>query len=556
VILRFPADGALAGCSPGLELRSTGRRLSIDRRVLERALVQLPAFAREEMASLDFETRRELQRLVLTLSVPHLDGSDGFSLSKDLYVVREALREPLPKRTPRKDEAQAVEVDTLFALDDSAFWIEGWTWDEDGTFARLTAISPEGQETDLDHVFRLRRPDVEEAHGPFLRQGQKHGFVKFFELPAPSRLKDGWIVEWRNSGGAGIEVAAQGAVQDAARAQELLLERFTQEQPNREELRSKHLHPALARLQRRHRNSIEVESVVEYGARTASPTVSVVVTLYKRIDFLQHQILQFAQDPAMRMAELIYVLDSPELAEPLHALASQVHALHGVPFRVAQLSRNAGFPVANILGTSLARGRLLLLLNCDVLPDGPGWLEKMVSFYDGRPDIGALGPRLLFEDDSIQHAGMYFEREPGSGLWGNLHYFKGLQRDFPPATISRPVPAVTGACLMIDRALYEDVGGLRHEYILQGGFEDSDLCLRLIDRGRRNWYLAEAQLYHLEGQAHASASRVTTVSYNRWLQTQLWDSLIEEIMSQKPEASGLDPRGTAKRPVTPSAQTS
>ena len=225
-----------------------------------------------------------------------------------------------------------------------------------------------------------------------------------------------------------------------------------------------------------------------------------VVTLYGRIDFLHHQVLHFAQDPGMREAELIYVLDSPELSEPLHHLASQIHALHGFPFRVAKLSRNAGFPVANILGTALARGRLLLLLNSDVLPDRPGWLEQMVSFYDSQPDIGALGPKLLFEDDSIQHAGVYFEREADSGLWGNLHYFKGLHRDFPAASVTRPVPALTGACLMVDRALYEEVGGLRHEYILQGGYEDSDLCLRLIDRGRRNWYLADAELYHLEGR--------------------------------------------------------
>ena len=150
-------------------------------------------------------------------------------------------------------------------------------------------------------------------------------------------------------------------------------------------------------------------------------------------------------------------------------------------------------------------GRLLLLLNSDVLPDRPGWLEQMVSFYDARPDIGALGPKLLFEDDSIQHAGIYFEREADSGAVGEPALLQGASpRASRRRTSRRPVPALTGACLMIERALYEEVGGLRHEYILQGGYEDSDLCLRLIERGRRNWYLADAELYHLEGQAHAA----------------------------------------------------
>ena len=340
-------------------------------------------------------------------------------------------------------------------------------------------------------------------------------------------------------GGRGVETPVPAADHSAERAQELLLVRFTQEQPNREELRRSHLRPALARLQDRHLSSIEVESIVDYGAPNSSAAVSVIVTLYGRIDFLHHQVLHFAQDPGMRDAELIYVLDSPELSEPLHHLAAQIHALHGFPFRVAKLSRNAGFPVANIIGTGLAGGRLLLLLNSDVLPDRPGWLEQMIEFYDSQPDIGALGPKLLFEDDSIQHAGVYFEREADSGLWGNLHYFKGLHREFEAARVNRPVPSLTGACLMVDRTLYEDVGGLRHEYILQGGYEDSDLCLRLIERGRRNWYLADAELYHLEGQAHAPVSRQTTVEHNTWLQTELWGPLIERVMSEEPSGQGL-----------------
>jgi O-antigen biosynthesis protein len=511
-----------AGEAPSLELRSNSEAISLDADVLEGALV----------------SRDELQRLVLSSALPHLDGPGGFSLGKDLHEIRDALRRPLPQPPIEKDQPQAVVVDRLLALDDRAFVIEGWTRDEDSTFTKLTVISPDGQEMNLENAFRFRRPDVEEQLGEAGPQ-YKHGFAALFELPAPSRLENGWIVQWTDPGGRGVETPVPAADHGAERAQELLLERFTQEQANREELRRNHLRPALARLQHRHRNSIEVESIVDYGAPRPSPAVSVIVTLYGRIDFLHHQVLHFAQDPGMREAELIYVLDSPELSEPLHHLASQIHALHGFPFRVAKLSRNAGFPVANIIGTGLAGGRLLLLLNSDVLPDGPGWLKQMVSFYDAQPDIGALGPKLLFEDDSIQHAGVYFEREADSGLWGNLHYFKGLHRDFEKASVTRPVPALTGACLMIDRALYEEVGGLRHEYILQGGYEDSDLCLRLIDRGRRNWYLADAELYHLEGQAHAPVSRQTTVAHNTWLQTELWGPLIERVMSEATaEASG------------------
>jgi GT2 family glycosyltransferase len=195
------------------------------------------------------------------------------------------------------------------------------------------------------------------------------------------------------------------------------------------------------------------------------------------------------------------------------------------------LKRNAGYSAANNVGVSLARGRLLLLLNSDVLPDQPGWLGVMAAFYDVTPGIGALGPKLLYEDDSLQHAGMYFSLLASAGVWENRHYFKGLHRSLAAANVPRPVPAVTGACLMIDSALYKEVGGLRGTYV-QGDHEDSDLCLRLIEAGYENWYLPTAELYHLEGQSYPGALRQLTSQYNAWLHTQLWNEHIEAVMAR------------------------
>ena len=226
------------------------------------------------------------------------------------------------------------------------------------------------------------------------------------------------------------------------------------------------------------------------------------------------------------------MLDSPELARDLNKVAAGLHELYELPFRVAILSRNGGFSLANNLGASVARGRTLLLLNSDVLPLRPHWISRMSAFYDATPNIGALGAKLLYEEDSLQHAGMYFALESESLLWGNQHYLKGFARNFAPANVARPVPAVTGACMMIDRALYEEVGGLDHSFV-QGGYEDSDLCLRLIELGRQNWYLPQAELYHLEQQSFPTADeyRWLATRYNTWLQTHRWRGLIEELMT-------------------------
>src|SRR5262249_14645890 len=230
-------------------------------------------------------------------------------------------------------------------------------------------------------------------------------------------------------------------------------------------------------------------------------------------------------------ADVIYVLDSPEFSQVIFPVASRLANLYRVPFRVAALQSNVGYAGANSAGISLARGRLLLLLNPDILPDRPGWLGRMIAFYDATTRIGALGAKLLYEDDAIQHAGLSFYREPESGLWYNVHYYKGLHRTLPPANVTRPVPGVTAACMMIAADLYRDVGGLSRSYV-QGDYEDTDLCLRLIEAGRQNWYLSDVELYHLEGQSYPSGLRQLTGRYNRWLHTQLWGKTIEAVMAR------------------------
>jgi GT2 family glycosyltransferase len=268
--------------------------------------------------------------------------------------------------------------------------------------------------------------------------------------------------------------------------------------------------------------------------------VSVIVPLYRRVEFIEHQLAQFVHDDDFHRVDLIYVLDSPELADFLLPQARRLARLYQVPFRLAILNRNGGFSMANNLGATLARSRLLVLLNSDVLPDKPGWLGTMARFYDSKADIGALGVKLLYEDESLQHAGLYFVRPPGETVWFNEHYFKGLHRDFGPANEVRRVPAVTAACLMIASDLYSDVGGLQGHYI-QGDYEDSDLCLRLSERGLTNWYLPSVELYHLEGQSYPTDARTRNASFNRWLHSVDWSDRISTVMS------GLQDHGSENR---------
>jgi len=299
-----------------------------------------------------------------------------------------------------------------------------------------------------------------------------------------------------------------------------------------------HAEPALSRLVAHRTSRDEVTAVHAYGGPVPTPEVTVLVPLYGRLDFLEHQLAAFVSDPELHAVDLVYVLDSPELAEQVVAKAEGLARMYAVPFRLVLLRRNLGFADANNVGASYARGRLLLLLNSDVLPDRPGWLSALVEAHDRLPDVGAVGAKLLYEDDSLQHAGMYFDRPRGSSLWTNGHYFKGLHRSFPPACVERAVPAVTGACLLLSTALWNEVGGLCGGFV-QGDYEDSDLCLRLLQRGLLNYYVPGAELYHLEGQSYPDELRRAVGRYNTWLQTHLWDEQVAAAMREHGAAPEL-----------------
>jgi GT2 family glycosyltransferase len=360
------------------------------------------------------------------------------------------------------------------------------------------------------------------------------GFLGYCETRAPSRLSTGWLLEMENALGVAREVPGPPVSHDLLAARAAILADLHKERRWDTPLMD-HVVPAVTRIQRRLEDRAAIRHVWEYGERPTDPAVSIVVPLYGRIDFLEHQLAQFVHDPEMREADLIYVLDSPQLAAALEAAAGQLFELYGLPFRVVVLAENGGYSVANNRGASLAEGRLLLLLNSDVLPDRPGWLGQMAAFYEETDAIGALAPKLLFEDDTLQHAGIRFQRPPGGGAWENEHYFKGLHRDLPAANVTRPVPAVSGACLMISREQFEQAGGLRGMYV-QGDYEDTDLCLRLRQEGRQTWYLPEVELYHLEGQSYALETRHAMSRYNVWLHTRLWNEEIESAMAEADRA--------------------
>jgi GT2 family glycosyltransferase len=271
--------------------------------------------------------------------------------------------------------------------------------------------------------------------------------------------------------------------------------------------------------------------VTDIGVQVPTPRVSVVVPLFGRIEFVEHQLIEFCRDAELlASAELIYVVDDPNIVEQFRVLASSLHRLYKVPFRWLWGGVNRGFSGANNLGASFARGKYLAFVNSDVIPQAPGWLEPLIEVLASRSDIGCVAPRLTFADGSIQHAGMTFLRREDLGVWINDHPGMGLHPSLDPCKELSIVPAVTGACLVVRKAELLSLDGWDTGYLI-GDFEDSDLCLTLRHAGLSTAYLPAVQLTHLERQSFkdvgADQFRMRLVIYNAARHQRRWGKLID-----------------------------
>ncbi len=273
-------------------------------------------------------------------------------------------------------------------------------------------------------------------------------------------------------------------------------------------------------------------TVGQAGEGPEAPFASIVVPLFGRFDFVEHQLAEFARDrDLVQHVEIIYVLDDPNLVHAMASQANSLHALYGVPFKWVWGEANRGFSGANNLGASQARGDVLVFLNSDAFPRDAGWVRAMADALAGHPDIGALGIRLLFPDGSMQHCGMEFRAKVEIGIIANTHPRMGLDPRFDPHRELAKVMAVTGACLAIRRADFDAVGGWDTGYLI-GDFEDSDLCMKVRRAGKSIGYLPTVELTHLERQSFKMLGdgdfRTRVVVYNAVRHQARWPGLLGE----------------------------
>jgi GT2 family glycosyltransferase len=274
-------------------------------------------------------------------------------------------------------------------------------------------------------------------------------------------------------------------------------------------------------------------TIHDYGRRTGRPKCAVVVPLYGRHDFMLNQLLAFSDDPDfVSAAELVYVIDDHRLVSTLAAEAPVFEASFGVPFRTVWSGENRGYAGATNLGVANSSAPYVLLLNSDVIPVATGWLEKMRSIFVANPEIGVLGARLHHPNGAIQHDGIGFEWDATLQVYLNKHPGSGLP-GAPPRGKFVKCQAVTGACALLRREVYEAIGGLDEKYLI-GDFEDSDLCLKVREKGLEIACLPlPVTLIHLERQSLSQIGtqkfRDYVVRYNAWRHQARWGAAISKL---------------------------
>lgn len=168
--------------------------------------------------------------------------------------------------------------------------------------------------------------------------------------------------------------------------------------------------------------------------------------------------------------------------------------------KIIPFSESFNYSRANNIGAENASGEILLFLNNDIEIMKSDWLEELVRWAE-IPEVGVVGAKLLYPDGKIQHAGIvigmlghanhiyYGSKNHETSLFGSLNWYRNYM-------------AVTGACMMMRRSVFEEIGGFDENYLL--AFSDVEICLRIIEHGYRIVYTPFAELLHYEGKSRKS----------------------------------------------------
>jgi glycosyltransferase involved in cell wall biosynthesis len=234
---------------------------------------------------------------------------------------------------------------------------------------------------------------------------------------------------------------------------------------------------------------------VRYRLPKSVPFVSLIVPTRNGLRILRRCVESIIKKTTYEHYEIVLVDNGSDDPETLRYLESIQR-----DSRVCIVRDNRPFNYSELINSAVTSGSgtVLGLLNNDIEVITPGWLSEMVS-HALRPEVGAVGARLWYPNDTLQHAGVILGIR---GVAGHAHRYlrRGGKGYFGRASLIQSFCALTAACLVVRKETFKKIGGFNEA--LQVAFNDVDFCLRVREAGYRNIYTPYAELYH-----HESATR-------------------------------------------------
>ncbi|WP_455135989.1 glycosyltransferase family 2 protein [Thermophilibacter sp.] len=231
---------------------------------------------------------------------------------------------------------------------------------------------------------------------------------------------------------------------------------------------------------------------IAYAVPEPHPLVSIIIPSKDHTDVLNTCVTSILERSTYDNYEIL-IIENNSVKQDTFDYYEQLCTTNPNRVRVVRWPNEFNYSKLMNFGEKNAQGDYLLLLNNDTEVITPSWIEEMLGIC-AREDVGAVGARLYYPDDTVQHAGVIVNG-PGAS-----HLFKDLPRGnsgyYGMCDRVQDLSAVTAACLMTKRSAYEAAGGFNEDLVVS--FNDVDFCLRIREQGLLVVYTPEAELYHYE----------------------------------------------------------
>lgn len=256
---------------------------------------------------------------------------------------------------------------------------------------------------------------------------------------------------------------------------------------------------------------------VAYALRE-EPLVSIIIPNKDNVDILRQCLESIEAKTTYSNYEILIIENNSTESETFDFYASLSEICPNAKVIVWEDTFN--YSAINNFGVRHCSGEYLLFLNNDVEVIEPSWIEELLSFCQ-RKDVGAAGAKLLYPDNTVQHAGVFMMKcFNATEMAGASHVFSHIDRNDPGymfrAQVAQDLSAVTGACLMTKRAIFEEVGGFDEQFAV--AYNDVDLCLKIRQLGYRIVFNPGALLYHYESLSRGADDESSGIAnYSRFL---------------------------------------